>query len=50
MVDDQSAIFLRLHIHYQNQILFTDGGITSQPNRYLEAMEHIEFLINQSDD
>jgi hypothetical protein len=47
-VDEQSAFFLRLHTHYKNRILFTDGGLTSQPNRYLEAMEEIEHLLSIS--
>jgi len=48
MVDEQSAFFLRLHVHYRNRILFTEGGLTSQPNRYLEAMEQVEQLIGMN--
>ena len=49
MVDDQSAFFLRLHSHYRNRILFAEGGLTSQPNRYLEAMEAVDQLLGMSD-
>jgi len=46
MVSDRSLFFTRLHTHYRNQILFSEGGITSQPNLYLDAMEHIERTLN----
>lgn len=42
MVSDTELSLIRLHRHYTNNILFKDGGLMSQPNPYLEAMELIE--------
>lgn len=42
MVTDEEISIIRLHKHYTNNVLFVDGGIMSQPNVYLEAMELIE--------
>lgn len=42
MVSEKSWHLIRLHKHYQKNVLFTDGGLMSQPNLYLEAMERIE--------
>lgn len=50
MVDDFSASLIRLHTHYKNRILFTDGGISSQPNKYVQGMEYIEELNGQNND
>lgn len=41
MISDASNFYLRMHMHYTNGILITQGGLLDQPNKYLEAMEII---------
>lgn len=45
MITEQSRFLLRLHSHYQNHWLPYDGGLLSQPNYFLEAMEIINSKL-----
>lgn len=48
MVTQYEMNLVRLHGHYRNRLLFTEGGLMSQPNYYLEAMELIEEVSNSA--
>lgn len=49
MVTERSANLLRLHGHYKAGHLFQSGGISDQPNLYLEAMAEIEAAASAPD-
>jgi len=44
LLTEDSYHILRLFVHYLNGFLLHEGGISNQPNIYLEAME---FLLNE---
>jgi len=41
-VTPESRYWLRLHVHYRNNVLAVAGGLLNQPERYSRAMEIIE--------
>lgn len=46
MVERWSFNMIRLHNHYKNNVLPFSGGLLDQPNIYIEAMEAIDFGLN----
>jgi hypothetical protein len=42
MVGEGEWMMLRMHGHYQQNLLPFAGGLLDQPNHYLESMEIIE--------
>lgn len=50
MVTPQSRFLLRMYQHYRNRLLPYPGGLLSQPNYYLEAMEIIARIVEQPDE
>lgn len=49
MITPQSRFLLRMYQHYKNRLLPYEGGLLSQPNYYLEAMEIIARIVEQPD-
>ena len=47
MITERSLLFIKLHRHYQNRILFDGSGLMEQPNVYLEVMEQLETAANE---
>lgn len=47
MITERSLFLIRLHKHYKQHLLFEGGGLMTQPNLYLEAMELLESAINE---
>lgn len=48
MVNEFSALMIRMHRHYRHNILLRPGGILDQPHPYVRAMEIIDRAVDKS--
>jgi len=42
-----SLFYFRLFVHYQNGLFWNEGGLLSQPDKYISAMEIIQAELNK---
>ena len=45
MINECSALMIRLYSHYKNGLLPYGGGIFEQPNKFMRSMEIIERTV-----